>query len=193
METNNILNAINSENVDEILYHCNTFKLEKGKPNEHYAALREILGNKFKNDIKPGYEVFINSLRRKKAVLDIGCGDGSYLLNWAEIHEDVKLYGVDNRDLDLDKSIEFKKFNILEDPVEQLPDADFILMNEVLHLFSDGDIKQVYHKLSYRFHGKMLIITENKPQPYLDERLRRLSNGKCLSVDYLRKMFIVIH
>lgn len=173
---------------DQILYHFNTLNLKKGDHNPFYPDLRKILGKIFKDEIAPIYSLFLHSLPNYDRVLDLGCGDGSYLLEHAKVNPFVVLNGVDNRNLDIADEVNFHMFDLLGGNYDTLPNTDILLANEFFHLFSDKDISKMVTKLKERYAGKTLIVTENKFAPHLDERLRRLSNGRCITPDEMAEL-----
>jgi 2-polyprenyl-3-methyl-5-hydroxy-6-metoxy-1,4-benzoquinol methylase len=99
-----------------------------------------------------------------KKILEVGCGEGNFLLPFAS--NGVEVWGIEPMQLPAEKAklVLHKVFNaILEDVLQQLPDQyfDAIIFNDVLeHMLQPGDnLKSLLPKLSQ--NGKIITSIPN--------------------------------
>ena len=106
---------------------------------------------------------FLISFRTKLIVLDLGCGDfniGKQLTSYAQkynaidIVKDLISYNKENYKA---ANLEFMCLDIAE---EKLPQADCVIVRQVLQHISNAEVKKVVEKL---YNYKYVILTEHLP------------------------------
>ncbi len=107
---------------------------------------------------------FLKSLDEKLTVLDLGCGDfniGKELVHFSkkyiaiDIVEELIAYNEQKFHSD---NLSFHSLDIAKD---DLPDADCVIIRQVLQHLSNAEIKQVLRKLT---KYKYVILTEHMPE-----------------------------
>jgi len=111
---------------------------------------------------------------KDKKILDLGCGEGVWLRQFAKFTPAENVYGsdIDPESIQkaLDQNPEFKNFNLKVGPAESLDFADnmfdIVFQNEVLeHVVDDVKvIRECFRVL--KTGGKIIIFTPNKGWPF---------------------------
>jgi len=96
-----------------------------------------------------------------KSVLDIGTGEGSFLLNLAKNLPDVNFVGIDHNDDFLKRSFTLKDKMALKNV-------------ELVKAFFDGSYDLTQHDMIFT---RFTLQHSSDPQTFLDEVYKRLSNG----------------
>ena len=125
---------------------------------------------------------WLNTFPEKLIVCDLGCGDfnvGSQLVQHTK-----KYIGIDivdeliqrNKQLFQKENLEFHCINIIN---EDVPDADCVLIRQVLQHLTNDEVSQVLEKLK---KYKYIIVTEHVPfGDYLPNRDKKIGPGTRLS------------
>lgn len=148
--TKDVMNQIYEKN----LWGGNDFDFYSGKGSHH------------PNIIKPYLEaviIFFKSFDKPLTVCDLGCGDfniGKHLVKFTK-----KYIGVDIVENLIERNKKtFKEerltFHCLDISEEKLPNADCVLLRQVLQHLSNTEIKKIVEKLSTY---KYIILTEHIP------------------------------
>ncbi|WP_430467383.1 class I SAM-dependent methyltransferase [Winogradskyella ouciana] len=133
-----------------------------GKEYDFYSGI----GSHDPNTINPYLDVVIDFLKSKNnqlTVCDLGCGDfniGKHLIPFTK-----KYIGVDiveslierNRTQFIAENLTFQCLDIAKD---ELPNADCVILRQVLQHLSNKEIQQIVNKLK---NYKYIILTEHLP------------------------------
>ncbi|WP_026776891.1 class I SAM-dependent methyltransferase [Polaribacter sp. Hel_I_88] len=140
---------------DQNLWGTNNTKFYSGFGSHHPAIV---------NPYVEVVEQFLTSFDEKITVLDVGCGDfniGSQLVNFTkkyiavDIVEDLIHH---NKEIFKAENLEFQCLDIA---VDNLPQADCIIIRQVLQHLSNEEVQNVVQKLS---NFKYVILTEHIPK-----------------------------
>lgn len=140
-----------------------TMKLWGDNHSDFYSGI----GSHHPGFVNPYIEVlsfYLQSFKSAPIVCDLGCGDfniGKHLVQYADryIGVDIVKELIDyNSRTFTDEHLEFRCLDIA---VDDLPDAEVVILRQVLQHLSNDEIQHILTKLS---RYKYLILTEHLPQ-----------------------------
>lgn len=146
--------AVMQQIYEQHLWGGNNFDFYSGEGSHH----PEI--------IEPYIQVvsdFLTSKNSELTVCDLGCGDfniGKQLLKYTKTYIAIDIVeSLINRNKTLFKA-DHLEFYCLDASKDQLPDADCIILRQVLQHLSNSEIKSIVNKLS---NYNYIILTEHLP------------------------------
>jgi 2-polyprenyl-3-methyl-5-hydroxy-6-metoxy-1,4-benzoquinol methylase len=177
----------------------------------HRATAR--MGNRLENYFSKHYHQFQKNLKKEGKILEVGCGYGYNLLNWAKKYKKCSIIGLDIDEEAVNFTREQVLKNRLEERVEVLTKSineyeipndkkkfDLILLNEVLHEMEidDNYRKNVFDRLYLLLReGGIVLIGESiiedifdpNRKPQLLEALHKWQEIGLISKFYSEKSF----